>query len=79
MIAGSCAARSEDISTLKDAILIYTARHEVDEKLDPPVQFGKSRAGTRGHHHIQLSRKICPATLLADFDRNPEDFSKKLR
>jgi len=78
MIAGSSAARSEDISGLKDAALIYTARHELGEKLEPPIKLGSCKAGTRGHHHSQLSRLICPASFLADFDCEPEDFRKKL-
>jgi len=78
MIAGSSAARSEDVSSLKDAALIYTARHEVSKKLEPPIKLGSCKAGTRGHHHPQLSRLICPAIYLADFDRKPENFRKKL-
>jgi len=78
MIAGTSAVRSEDISTLKDAVLVYTTRYEKDEKLDPPIKFGASKAGTRGHHHIQLSRAICPAIFEAEFDLDPRGFNKKL-
>ncbi|KAF9539267.1 hypothetical protein CPC08DRAFT_651227 [Agrocybe pediades] len=78
MACATSAARSDDLSSLNKLALAYTASAEAGECLVPPIKVGSTKSKTRGHKHPQLSRLLCPAKYLADFDKDPEAFQKKL-
>jgi hypothetical protein len=68
------AARSEDISSLKEAILSYAAVHSPEGELRPQINLSSSKSDTRGFNHPMLARLLCPIQYLDQFDDNPEQF-----
>ncbi|PPQ74679.1 hypothetical protein CVT25_008029, partial [Psilocybe cyanescens] len=65
------AARSNDISSLKRAVLGYTAACIPNQRLDPPIPNNDLKSG-RGFAHIQLARLLCPVKNRDAFDDDPE-------
>jgi hypothetical protein len=72
MNAAAGAARSEDISSLKEAILSYAAVHSPEGELRPQINLSSSKSNTRGLNHPMLARLLCPIQYLDQFDENPE-------
>ena len=74
MNAAAGAARSEDISSLKEAILSYAAVHSPEGVLRPQINSSSSKSDTRGFNHPMLARLLCPIQYLAQFDENLEQY-----
>jgi hypothetical protein len=74
MNAAAGAARSEDISSLKEAILSYAAVHSPEGELKPQINLSSSKSDTRGFNHPMLARLLCPIQYLDQFDENPKQF-----
>jgi hypothetical protein len=72
MNAAAGAARSEDISSLKEVILGYAAVHSPEGELRPQINPSSSKSDTRGFNHLMLARLLCPIQYLDQFDENPE-------
>ncbi|PPQ74690.1 hypothetical protein CVT25_007633, partial [Psilocybe cyanescens] len=71
------AARSNDISSLKRAVLGYTAACMPNQRLDPPIPNNDLKSG-RGFAHIQLARLLCPVKNHDAFDDDPEGYRRKM-
>uniref|UniRef100_A0A8H8CJA8 Uncharacterized protein n=1 Tax=Psilocybe cubensis TaxID=181762 RepID=A0A8H8CJA8_PSICU len=78
MFAASGAARSEDISSLTDKIIIYINEGDPDHKVLPEISAKLKKSETRGFNHLVLGRILCPARLVHQFDADPAAFLLKL-
>lgn len=72
MISASSTAKSNDVSSLKANVLVYTGLIHEGQQLNPPILPNNKKSLVRGFNHIQLARLLCPARLLEDFDKDPE-------
>ena len=72
MNSAAGAARSEDISSLKEAILTYAAVYSPEGELRPQINMSSSKSDTRGFNHPMLARLLCPIQNLHRFDENPQ-------
>ncbi|PPQ73254.1 hypothetical protein CVT24_009969 [Panaeolus cyanescens] len=77
MQEAASSARSADIFSLKDRILVYVAMDKANKQLDPQLLPNDSKK-KRGFKHIDLARLICPIVYKEEFERNPIEFSREL-
>ncbi|EIW64944.1 uncharacterized protein TRAVEDRAFT_42351 [Trametes versicolor FP-101664 SS1] len=63
-------ARSDDLNRIKDVIL------ECADVEDPK---GLKEKSVRGFKHPETARLLCPVTKLKKFDRDPDQFCRKIR
>ncbi|OJT06903.1 hypothetical protein TRAPUB_2243 [Trametes pubescens] len=63
-------ARSDDLDRIKDVILECTDIKDLK---------GLKEKTERGFKHHETARLLCPVTKLKKFDRNPDEFCRKVR
>jgi hypothetical protein len=68
------AARSEDISSLKEPILTYAAVHSPTGEIQLQIKSSSSKADTRGWNHPLTARLMCPIQYLEQFDDDPKQY-----
>ena len=68
------AARSDDISSLREVALVYVGTHSPQGRLEPPIKSKSAKSDTRGWKHKGLARYLCPIQYLDAFDKDPEGF-----
>jgi hypothetical protein len=68
------AARSDDISSLREVALVYVGTHSPQGRLEPPIKSKSAKSETRGWKHKGLARYLCPIQYLDAFDKDPEGF-----
>jgi len=74
MIAASAVARSEDISNLFTAILVYIGEADPDDKVIPEISAHVKKSESRGFKHPVLARLLCPIKYLDKFKENPAEY-----
>ena len=73
MHIASAAARGDDIASLNIHGLRYIALEQPGKQLLPDIAPDADRAASRGYNHPVLSRLLCPARLLQEFDVDPTE------
>ena len=73
MHEAAAGARGDDIASLNSAGMDYIALEQPNKILVPPIPADADKGSSHGHNHIVLSRLLCPARLLEDFDANPNE------
>jgi hypothetical protein len=70
MTAALGGARSDDCGSLKEPGLVYAALEFGQQSLLPHITFKALKDTSRGFHHPQLGRLLCPVKFLTNFDSN---------
>lgn len=71
MHIAAAAARGDDIASLNNHGLKYIALEQPGKQLVPDIAPDADKTGSRGHNHPVMSRLLCPARLLQEFDADP--------
>ena len=73
MHIAAAAARSDDIASLNNYGLKYIALEQPSKQLVPDIAPDADKTASCGHNHPVLSRLLCPARLLQEFDADPTE------
>jgi hypothetical protein len=73
MHIAAAAARGDDIASLNNYGLKYIALEQPGKQLLPDIAPDADKTTSRGHNHPVLSRLLCPARLLQEFDADPTE------
>jgi hypothetical protein len=73
MHTAAAAARGDDIASLNNHGLKYIALEQPGKQLVPDIAADADKTLSRGHNHPIMSRLLCPARLLQEFDANPDE------
>lgn len=73
MHIAAAAARGDDIASLNNYGLKYIALEQPGKQLLPNIAPDADKTTSRGHNHPVLSRLLCPARLLQEFDADPTE------
>ena len=73
MHIAAAAARGDDIASLNIHGLKYIALEQPGKQLVPDIAPDSDKTGSRGYNHPVISRLLCPASLLQEFDADPTE------
>ena len=65
------AVQGDDIASLNNYGLKYIALEQPGKQLVPDIAPDADKTASHGHNHPVLSRLLCPAHLLHEFDADP--------
>ncbi len=68
------AVRGSDISSLCEKGIYYIELEQPDQQLNLKLNPAAPKNSTCSHHHLVLSRLLCPVKYLAEFDADPAEW-----